>query len=67
MVPQVLRCVVSSEVGHPVSMRGILAFLRPEFLRLGGGASRRFDALAGHSPPMEGFVPGRVRVSDGGG
>ena len=37
MVPHVLRWVVSSRVEHPVSMRGILAFARAEFLMLGGG------------------------------
>ena len=37
MVPHVLRWVVSSGVGHPVSMRGILAFARAEFMMLGGG------------------------------
>ena len=74
MVPHVLRWVVSSRVGHPVSMRGILAFARAQFMMLvgrvavgaAGGAPREFDGLAGYSPPMEGLVPGWVRVPDGG-
>ena len=37
MVLHVLRWVVSSEVGHPVSMRRILAVARAEFMMLGGG------------------------------
>ena len=36
MVPHVLRWVVSSGVGHPVSVRGILAFARAEFMMFGG-------------------------------
>ena len=36
MIPHVLRWVVSSELGHPVSMRGILAFARAELMILGG-------------------------------
>ena len=37
MVPHVLRWVVSSGLGHPVGMRGILAFARAELIMLGGG------------------------------
>ena len=37
MVPHVRRWVVSSRVGHPVSMRGILAFARAEFMMFRGG------------------------------
>ena len=37
MVPHVRRWVVSSGVGHPVSMGGILAFARAEFVMLRGG------------------------------
>ena len=37
MVPHVQRLVVSSGAGHPVSMRGILAFARAEFMMLRGG------------------------------
>ena len=37
MVPHVRRWVVSSGVGHPVSMRGILAFARAEFMMFRGG------------------------------
>ena len=36
MVLHVLRRAVSSAVGHPVSMRGILAFARAEFMMFGG-------------------------------
>ena len=37
MVPHVPLWVVSSGAGHPVSMRGILAFARVEFMMLRGG------------------------------
>ena len=37
MVPHILRWVVSSGLGHHVSMRGILAFARAEFMMLRGG------------------------------
>ena len=37
MVPHVLPWVVSSWLGHPVWMRGILAFARAELVMLGGG------------------------------
>ena len=37
MVLHVRRWVVSSGVGHPVSMRGILAFARAEFMIFRGG------------------------------
>ena len=67
MVTHVRRWVVSSGVGHPVSMRGILAFARAEFMMLrGGGVPRGFNSLAVYSPPVGGLVPGRVRVPDGG-
>ena len=75
MVPQDLRWVVSSGAGHPVLMRGILAFARTELMILGGwgrlplvrrAAPHAFDALTGQTPPMEGLVPGRVRVRNGG-
>ena len=55
MVPHVRRWVVSSGVGHPVSMRGILAFARAEFMMsrggsvvvgAGGGVPRWLDTLA---------------------
>ena len=36
IVCHILRWVVSSGVGHLVSMRGILAFARAEFMMLGG-------------------------------
>ena len=32
----------------------------------GGAAPHGFDALTGHSPSMEGSLPGHVRVPDGG-
>ena len=37
MVPHVRRWVVSSGAGHPVCMRGILAFARAEFMMFGVG------------------------------
>ena len=73
MVPQFLRWEVSSGVGHPVWMRDIVAFARAELMILRGGLPwapvecfHGFDALTGHTPPMEGLVPGWVRMPNGG-
>ena len=67
MVPHVLRSVASLGVGHPVWMKGILAFERPEVMMFLGGVPREaifscgfVSVLSGYAFPVEGLVSGWV-------